>query len=79
MESSWEREGKVGYVFANWTTSQQALSFAPEEYHQRGRNYRFTFHTSSTTQTLQNGGPLPPTIALRIPALSVALVEQEIP
>jgi hypothetical protein len=79
MESSWEREGKVGYVFANWTTSQQELTFKPEEYQQRGRNYRFTFYTGSTTQTLQNGGPLPPTIALRIPALSAALVQQEVP
>ena len=77
LESTWESDEKIGYVFANWQTSAHQVAFIPQEYAVHGRNYRITAEGDGGKVVIQRDGPLPRKIQIEIPPLSAMLVKQE--
>jgi hypothetical protein len=76
LESTWEADGKVGYVFANWKTTAQTVVFSPREYGRPGGSHAFAAYGESGKRALGKSGPLPKELTIEIPPLSAMLVEQ---
>lgn len=77
LESTWEHKGKVAYVLANWHTAEEEVVLRPKTYGQIGSNFRLgDYGGEAGGHSLQESGPLPDELRLRVPALSSHMVEQ---
>jgi len=78
LQSTWEHKGNVVYIFANWQTAEQEVVFRPMLYGRDGKSFRLVAYGAgeSTASSLQQMGPLPSDLRLRVPALSALMVEQ---
>lgn len=75
LASAWESEGRVAYVFANWQTSKQTVTFIPQPYRQQRASYGVAVY-SGGKGILQRRGALPKQIRIVVPPLSAMMVEQ---
>jgi len=76
LESTWEANAKIGYVFANWQTSSQTVTFAPRTYGPKSASYGIFVWSDEGRRTIQEHGNLPRELSVQVPALSAILVEQ---
>lgn len=78
LESTWEYKGRVGYVLASWQTSEQDVTLRPKPYSQEGKNFRLVSYGDNAPggHSLQESGPLPAEVRLRVPPLSAFMLEQ---
>jgi len=76
LQSTWQAASKVAYVFANWQTTAQTVTFQPQSYGVPSTGYKLTTHDDSGKHTLQADGKLPLKVKLTIRPLAAALVEQ---
>jgi Domain of unknown function (DUF6259) len=76
LESTWEADGRIGYVFANWQTSTQTVVFAPRSYGPKAASYGFAVYSDEGRRSMQEHGTLPGEIRIEVPALAAILVEQ---
>jgi hypothetical protein len=76
LYSTWEADGKVAYVFANWQTSDEPVTLVPRACNQKGASFRIAVHGESGLRNVQESGPLPREVRVTAPALSAVVVEQ---
>ena len=76
LESTWQADGKIGYVFANWQTSAQIVVFAPGSYGSKAASYRIAICNEIGRRSLQEHGTLPSELTVEVAPLSAMLVEQ---
>ena len=76
LESTWEANGKIAYVFANWQTSAQTVVFTPRSYGAKASGYAIAICNEQGRRSIQEHGMLPHELSVEVPALSAILVEQ---
>lgn len=76
LQSTWQADSKVAYVFANWQATAQTVTFQPQTYSSASTGYNLTIHDALGKHTIQAGGKLPLKVRLTIRPLAAALVEQ---
>jgi hypothetical protein len=76
LESTWDADGKIGYVFANWQTAAQTVVFAPRSYGPKAANYGVVVYSEEGRRSIQEHGTLPSELRIEVPALAAVLVEQ---
>jgi hypothetical protein len=76
LESTWEADGRIAYVFANWQTSTQTVVFAPRSYGPKAASYGVAVCSEEGRRSIQEHGTLPSELRIEVPALAAILVEQ---
>ena len=76
LHSTWAAGERVGYVFANWQTTPQVVTFSPRDYLEGGGGHRLSVHDERGVRMLQKSGALPGEVRIEVPALSALMVEQ---